>query len=342
MSKTLLTGMDTEKLEFDFETPAGQRARLDTGPLCNYDCEFCYYKDRLHEKTLFDVVKERADYLLAYGIKQADLSGGESSVSPDWFKILDYCNSRFEHISCLSHGGKFADIDFCKESQQRGLKEILFSLHGATEDVHDSITGRKQSFQKIVTGINNAKSVGLIVRTNVTVYYKNYKQLENQYAELINRLAPSEVNFITLNYWGDANIINKTNVNYQLMTDAIKKCIDNINIDAKINVRYVPYCYMKGYEKYVVGTYQHIYDPNDWNRELFMQNLDVSKQYTDKEKIELAYAACASHRAKHYTKPLECITCKNFYICDGVEKEVNNMPVYPEPGEKIKKVLFYK
>ena len=338
-----LVVMSSAGIELDLTTPRCNRARLNTGTFCNYDCEFCYYKDQLDVKTPWEMVKSRIDYLLQYGINEVDLSGGESSVSPDWFKILDYCNDKFDHISCLSHGGKFANMDFLKESKEHGLKEILFSLHGATAEIHDEITGRKGSFDRILRGINNAKELGLIVRTNTTVYYRNVHQLEHEHSKLINSIMPTESNFITLNYWGDYNIIDFENVSYKDLTDGIQRCIDKLNDGIEINVRYVPYCYMEGYEKYVCGTYQHIYDVRDWNREMYTHLLDVSKPYTHEEKIKLAYRECDTHRSQFYKKDLKCVKCKHFYICDGIEKEVaDNTAYYPADGEKIKQVNFYR
>jgi MoaA/NifB/PqqE/SkfB family radical SAM enzyme len=335
-----LAELSSAGLELDLITAPSVRGKLDTGPFCNYDCEFCYYGDQLDVKIPFELVKQRADHLLSYGIKQADLSGGESSVSPDWFKILDYCNERFEHVSCLSHGGKFSNIEFLQESKDHGLKEILFSLHGATAETHDAITRRKGSFTRILKAINNAKELDIIVRINCTVYYKNYHQLENIYAGLINNISPLEVNFITLNYWDNVDV---NNVTYQAMTTNIKRCIDILNKDMIINVRYVPYCYMEGYEKYVCDQYQHIYDIYDWNKEMYSYSLDVSKPYSNEEKIQNAYNACKKFRARFYSKKVECIKCKHFYICDGVEKEVADAnPVYPVVGEKIKQVNFYR
>lgn len=338
----IFKGIDSQGIERDYLTPRCNRAKLDTGPLCNYKCEFCYYKDRLSERTAFDIVKERADYLKQYGITQADLSGGESSISPDWFKILDYCSANFKKVSCLSHGGKFADLEFLKKSKEHGLSEILFSLHGATAEVHDAITERKESFTKILQGIANAKQLGIEVRTNATIYHRNYHQLEYEYADLINKIKPAQVNFITLNYWGDKDVINSPNIAYAAMTDAIKRCINRLDKDIEINVRYVPYCYMKGYEQYVVGVFQHIYDLKDWNREIYSGSLDVSKSYTEQQKVDLAHEACAIHRENFYTKPAKCASCKHLYICDGIENEIATTPVHPEAGDKIKQVMFYR
>lgn len=338
-----LMEMSRAGIEFDNTTPRCNRARLNSGTFCNYDCEFCYYKDQLDVKTPWEMVKARIDHMLAYGITEVDISGGEGSVDPNWFTILDYCKDKFESISCLSHGGKFANMDFLKESRDRGLKEILFSLHGATAEVHDTITGRKGSFDRIIRGINNAKELGMIVRTNTTVYYRNYHQLEHEHSALINSIMPVESNFITLNYWGDYNVIDFKNASYADMTDAIKRCIDNLNNGIEVNVRYVPYCYMKGYEKYVAGTYQHIYDVRDWNRELYSYLVDVSKEYTTDEKLRMAYDSCDKDRSMFYKKSASCVKCKYFYICDGIEKEVaETTPCLPEPGDKIKQINFYR
>lgn len=338
-----LQQMSCAGLAKDLTTPSCNRARLDTGPFCNYNCEFCYYKDQLDLKIPWEVVKARIDRLLAYGIKQVDFSGGESSVSPDWFKALDYCAERFEHISCLSHGGKFANKEFLEESQRRGLKEILFSLHGSTAEIHDTITDRKGSFDRILLGIQNAKDLGMIVRTNTTVYYRNYHLLPTVHADLLNRVRPTEANFITLNYWGDWNVIKFDNASYSMMSDAIKQCIDKLEDGIEVNIRYAPYCYFKGYEKYIAGTYQHIYDVRDWNREMYSYTLDTTKTYTPEQKIDNAYEACQTHRERFYVKKVECLKCKHFYICDGLEKEIaHRTPVFPESGEKIQQVNFYR
>lgn len=337
-----LSDLSCSGLILDETTPRCNRGRLDTGPFCNYDCDFCYYKDVLDVKTPWEVVKQRIDYLYDYGITEIDLSGGESAVSPDWFKILDYCKDKFESISCLSHGGKFSNIDFLKESQEHGLSEILFSLHGSTDEVHDSITNRKGSFKRIVQGIKNAKELGLKVRTNSTVYIKNVHQIEHSHSSLLNELMPSEANFLTLNYWGEYNNFDFEDTTYTQMTDGIKRCIDKLDKRININVRYVPYCYMKGYEKYVRGHYQHVYDLNDWNKEMYNYSVDVSKKYSEKEKIEFAYTESARQRQLFYKKDLNCLKCKHFYICDGIEKELfGKTELYPELGEKIREVNYY-
>ena len=111
----------SNKLNLDYDRPINNRAKLDTGTHCNYKCDFCYYKTQLDVKTEFDIIKDRIDYLIECGITELDLSGGESSIHKDWFKILDYCTDKGLYLSCLSNGFKFAKKDFIQKSYDRTL-----------------------------------------------------------------------------------------------------------------------------------------------------------------------------------------------------------------------------
>jgi MoaA/NifB/PqqE/SkfB family radical SAM enzyme len=336
-----INDFSVRSFDIDYTTTRNNRAKLDTGFHCNYKCEFCYYLNHLHLKTSFEKIKERIDYIHSYGITQIDLSGGESSIHADWFNILDYCNDRFEHISCLSNGSAFSNEKFLIKSKEHGLKEILFSLHGYDEDIHDSIVGKVGAWKKIHAAIQHCKKHNIRVRINCTVYQKNYSGLSTEYSKIIKDISPYEVNFLTLNHWDDSSTFEPIS-DYTGLTDEIKLCIDAIKDYVKlINVRYTPYCFMVGYEKYVCNQYQHIYDIYDWNKEIYSEKLDTNKAYTLHEKIDLAYDAAKTERLQTYKKPFNCIRCKYFNICDGIEKQ-SNVKVSPVRGEKITDVNYYR
>ena len=61
-----LSDLSCSGLILDETTPRCNRGRLDTGPFCNYDCDFCYYKDVLDVKTPWEVVKNRIDRISIY------------------------------------------------------------------------------------------------------------------------------------------------------------------------------------------------------------------------------------------------------------------------------------
>ena len=327
-------------LKPDYNTPRCNRARLDTGTFCNYDCEFCYYQGDLDKVTNFSTIKGRIDILHKYGIEEIDLSGGESSVHKQWFEILDYCSDRFNHISTLSNGWAFSKEKFLLKSKEHGLREILFSVHGYDEESHDEIVNRRGAWKRILQAIELCHKHDITVRINCTVYQRNYKGLST-YHNIIKNLSPLEVNFLTLNYW--TNNRHADPIDYPTVTTYIKKCIDKIKEHVKyINVRYTPYCYMIGYEKYVCDQFQHIYDRFDWNKEIFDYDINVDNTYTHNQKVDLGFNHAAKCRVSEYKKPPECLKCKFFYICDGLENEINQVDVLPVPGEKITSINHFR
>jgi MoaA/NifB/PqqE/SkfB family radical SAM enzyme len=329
----------SHNLDIDYTEPYCNRAKLDTGTLCNYRCSFCYYKTKLNEKTKIEVIKKRIDYLVDCGITEVDLSGGESSIMPEWFDVLNYCKSKHLKISTLSNGYKFADEEFLIESKQHGLEEILFSVHGYDEQSHNELVGNRKGFSHIVKAIENAHKHGILVRINCTVTHDNYTHLSTDFVNLIKQLKPYELNILTLNYWGDAN--NQQCIDYSKITPHIHKTIDLLNdIVNIINVRYTPYCFMKGYEQHVCNYYQHIYDVYDWNIAVYDERIN-SEKYKEDPLLAL-YEAAKRNRNHSYYKVKECMECKHFNICDGIEKQIKNVEVFPEAGEKITQVNFYR
>ena len=308
------------------------RAKIDTGTNCNYKCEFCYNINHLDVVTPFDRIKERIDFVKNQGITEVDLSGGESSIHNDWFKILEYCTSKKLRISCLSNGSVFSNLNFIKKSKEKGLREILFSLHGYNEEYHDKLVGKKGAFKKIIQAINNAKKLNMIVRINCTLP-KNIIGIESEftkeYLKLIDTLDPLEVNFIILNPWRDQEQTDMSLL-YKSAARVIKDFINKSKIKY-INARYIPFCYMVGYEKHVCNIYQHIYDIYDWNLAVYEYNKDNTK--------EMAFENAKRNRLNLYNKDKRCMKCKFFKICDGFE---NGVEIYPVSGEKIQDVNYFR
>lgn len=323
----------------DLDEPINNRAKLDTGTHCNYRCGFCYYKTQLNDVTPFEVIRDRIDYLVECGITEADLSGGESSIHKQWFDILDYCRSRGLRISTLSNGYKFADKEFLQKSKEHGLEEILFSVHGYNTESHNQLVGHRKGFANIKQAILNAHELGLLVRINCTVTKDNYTGLPTEFVQLMKELKPFEINFLTLNYWNDADVLDC--ISYPEITPYIQQAIDQLKDQTPIiNVRYTPYCFMKGYEQYVCNYYQHIYDIYDWNIAVYDQRIDPAEY--KKDPMTALYESAKSNRNNTYYKKKECMDCKHFYICDGVEKQIKNIELRPESGEKITQANFYR
>lgn len=323
------------------------RIPIHVGTICNCRCEFCYFKRNLKMVRPLEQIKDRMLKAYNLGFRELDFTGGEPSVHPKFFEILSYGTELGCYLSCLSNGWKFADMEFLKKAHNLGLKEILFSLHGCSEEQHDAIVGKPGAFKRILRAIRNAQELGMLVRINCTVYHKNYKTLPTLYADLINEIKPFEVNFIQLNYFEENGDFEPEVLREPL--EAIKQSIVKIKPYVKyINVRYVPFCYMQGFERYCVNYYQHIYDLYDWD-------LGIGHGYGNKNEpkieglttrshwLELGKKCCEGSRLGAFKKLPGCSECKYSHICDGIKFELDpKTKVYPVPGKKILDVIHFR
>ena len=309
--------------------PLCTRAKLDTGTFCNLACTFCYYKDQLDKMDSYETIMKRLDYIKEYNlITEIELSGGESSVHPDWFKLLQECSKHYKHISTLSNGTKFKNNDFLLKSKEYGLKEIMFSVHGYNL-VHDKITNKKGSFLDIQTAINNSLNNGLITRINCTVCSDNYKTLSKDFTEYILTLIDkglTQLNFIFLNFWDDNKKADF--INYKDLSIEVIKVLDIIfekypTFD--IRLRYVPFCFFpEKYHNLIYGQFQHLFDTTDWNKEIYKGHVFASclLPCTKEESLQLGWFAAKEDRLRSYYKPKDCFKCSKFKECDGIEKEL--------------------
>lgn len=319
------------------------RAKLDTGTFCNYKCEFCYYKNELDKMTSFEIIKKRLNVIRKYNlIKEIELSGGESSIHPDWFKILKECSLTYNHISTLSNGSKFKNKRFLKKSKKYGLKEILFSVHGY-ENIHDKIVGHKNAFKNIDKAIHNALEEDLIVRINCTICNHNAQNFEDflKYEIYIRDLISKgikQLNFIFLNFWDNNNNDKMTYQDYMINVQNAIQMADSILImypEFDIRFRYIPYCLLSPnqlnkHKNRIYGQFQHIFDLTDWNKEIYdTNNFRNFSNIDKKESLIYAYNEAKKSRESDYYKIRDCVHCKYFKDCDGPEKQLKDFKFKP-------------
>ena len=97
---------------------------------------------------------------------------------------------------------------------------------------------------------------------------------------------------------------------------------------------------MKGYEKYVCNSFQHIYDLRDWN--IAVYNYSINPKMYRENIQDSMFKKAKENRIQFYKKPKECLECKFFFICDGYEKVFSELEVFPEIGEKITDVMEFR
>lgn len=316
-----------------------RRARIFTGTGCNARCRFCYYYlTGLHDFWPKEKVISEINIAKRAGMRAIDFSGGEPTIHPNFLEFVKYAKSKgFEVICALTNGLRMENKDFVKKMVEAGINDVLFSVHGHNSEEHDYITQIPGSFEKIIQAIENFKEYDISFRVNCTVTNINYKNLD-KHTKLYKKLGPRQVNFILFNDFELAKeLTDQFAVKYSEAGQYIKKAIDILRGKIPyINVRYIPFCFMKNYEKYICDYPQKIYDPFEWSQRMLIRlpstgitpfwkylgylfygfvkshpKFNLRKDYLED--------ICVSMRLRDYVKPEICKSCKFCHICQGLE-----------------------
>ncbi len=139
---------------------------------CNCRCSHCYnYWRQINEKSK-SMTKEVADrilqVMLEQDIKAACLTGGEPFLN---FKMFQYLTENMQNngifVSTNTNLSAVTDtqLDYALEHKLK----ILTTVMGSNDQMHDSMTNAKGSFNKTVNNIKRCVSAGNDVMVNIVV-----------------------------------------------------------------------------------------------------------------------------------------------------------------------------
>ena len=142
---------------------------------CPERCVFCSEDHRMTAFNAFPVTYGRVATVLrqqaARGITNIHITGGEPTIHPRFIDVLKLAKKLGMRTSIGTIGTRLADKSFAQAALP-WLDEALFSIHGPTAEVHDALTRRKGSFQRVTTAMRNCLELqpnfGAFVNTVVT------------------------------------------------------------------------------------------------------------------------------------------------------------------------------
>ncbi len=221
---------------------------------CNNRCTFCAVGTRTQ---LDGSIERQAEILANYrkqGVFMVDFDGGEPTLYPDLLKLIRYARKiGYTHINVTSNGRMSAYPDYGKKLVNSGLTTLLFSVHGPDEKTHTQQVGEPDAFQQTMDGIRNSvryKPESVELGMNITLTRTNMERLED-----VTQLAWDQ-GLKWLNIQFLTPIVRETNhVNpaTQEAANKDKQVIEKWRHKMKFQVINLPFCYMPGYEEFLMG-----------------------------------------------------------------------------------------
>lgn len=236
-----------------------QKNKLDlkTGFKCNNSCKFCV---QAHKKQFGD---KPAEILKAYlkessrDFKSVVFTGGEITIRKDILELIDYARGcGYKDIILQSNGRMFAYKAFCIKAIEAGANMFAIAIHGHKPELHDYLTTSKGSFAQTYQGLKNLVSLNQSITTNTVITKSNYRHLP-EIAKMLALLSVKSSQLAFPHMLGNAMKNYKSVIpKKSLIEPYVKAALDiSTKYGARMMTEAIPYCFMNGYEKYVVEKY---------------------------------------------------------------------------------------
>ena len=204
--------------------------------------------------------------------------------------------------------------EFADKFVRSGVTSILVSIHGPDAQIHAQNVGVAQAFDQTCDGVRNLVRLApkrVELGANITITKSNYKKL-GDVAQLVIDLGLGWFNLQFLTPFGRAT--SSIAPDTAEAAEEAMQVIDRFHDRIRFQVINLPFCFMPGYERYLMGD---------------MLKLERHMIFVNNEDVNLAeYLA-----ERRIRKPV-CESCPHAVFCGGFyEMEDVPEPTWPhQPG----------
>jgi MoaA/NifB/PqqE/SkfB family radical SAM enzyme len=221
---------------------------------CNNRCTFCAVGTRTQLDGDFGKQRELLVKYRKLGVKLADFDGGEPTLNPNLFPLIAFARKLgYEKLNVTTNGRMCAYDQYAEKLVHSGATSLLFSIHGPSRWIHAANVGVPEAFDQTLLGVKNCLRLApkeLELGANVTLTRSNHLHL-GEIAELVHELGLRWLNVQFLTPFGRAT--STVNPDTHQAAEQTMRTIDRFRDRMKISVINLPWCFLPGYEQFMLG-----------------------------------------------------------------------------------------
>ncbi|MFT3713001.1 MAG: radical SAM protein [Archangium sp.] len=298
-----------------FKWTFDERLRASTGPkkvilnltyVCNNHCTFCAVGTRTQLHGHPERQREHLERHRQQGVTMLDIDGGEPTLHPELIPLVRYARHLgYRKVNVTTNGRLLVYEDFAKRLVQSGLTTLLFSVHGPDAQSHAQQVGVAEAFEQTTAGILNALKFkpkqDVELGLNITLTRSNTEKLP-QVAQLAWDLGLKWMNIQFLTPFGRATRGHSPET--EVAAGITRQVIDAWKDRMKFQVINLPFCFMRGYEQYLMGDLLKLE-----RHMIFVNNEEVNlSRYLSERRVRKPVCATCPH----------AVFCSGFYELDSV------------------------
>lgn len=239
---------------------------------CNLSCKWCYAQETDKNSNMeLEIAKKLIDISIYNGVKNFKLIGGEPTIYPFFWDVIEYIIKTKASITIVTNGIKLADDDFCNKLKDYNYSKLHLgiSLKGSTDEEYLKDCGNK-GYSKVLTGIKNCDKYNLSYSLSYVLTHENVETLDI----FANNIKSSGITKPILMAYCNSVISEEENTETELqikMDYEFSKKYEVVNniLDDKLKIHQTfplcmcePITYAKMLEKGQVNTTCHVHKRN--------------------------------------------------------------------------------
>lgn len=151
------------------------------GEQCNYRCPMC---SNTGDPSLFfhatEELLRRADFLREQGFRRVMVTGGEATIHPGFWTVVERLAACGMEWDINTHGRSFSKPGFAERAVATGLKRAIVSLHSFDPATSAAIFGvGERAHHETVAGVRRLVEAGVEVMLNCVLNRLNLAQMED-------------------------------------------------------------------------------------------------------------------------------------------------------------------
>lgn len=276
---------------------------------CNNCCDFCSEKMFLNKNkprlALYEIVENCNYFSKHFSMDSVIVSGGEPTLHPEYFTILDFLSKRNMRLKIITNLVKFSDKSFAKMHREYFTRNRDWEIYGSVHSMP-----LKETEPNIV-GLRNILKNKMPLSLIVVVHKNNFVQL------------PGLMKYICKAFYASGMILR-----LELRLLYIEDVCDSVMTQAPSDFNRLVYCFEECLK--LLNNNRHIVTL--WNFPICYLsgkygNLDVG---VEKRKGELMLKIDKDNQTGNFKsrdfrtffyKGNGCLDCKLFESCSGINKE---------------------
>lgn len=276
---------------------------------CNRSCDFCFEKTFPEEsKSSFDQSEIAANYSYFdkhFTINSAIMSGGEPTLHPEYFKILDFFTKQNMRLKIITNLIKFSDRSFSemhKDYFKRNRDwEIYGSVHGMPlNETELNIVGLKNMLKSKIP-----VSIIVVAHKNNLVGLPRLIQYISKVFCSLGMILKLELRLLYIEGVCDT-VMNQAPRDFGKLVYCFKECLRLLsNLPCAVTLWNFPVCYL-------TKTCGNLNSGVEARKNELILKVDKDNQLHDFKTRDFR---------NFFYKSKECLFCKLFENCSGINKK---------------------